>query len=37
MVVEKDHLDFLHQPKDLAQIIDRIDAELYGLFPSNSF
>ena len=34
MTVDKDHLDFIHQPKDLAQIIDRIDAELYGLFSS---
>ena len=33
MTVEKDELDFLHQPKDLAQIIDRIDSELFGLFP----
>ena len=36
MTVEKDNLDFCHQPKDLAQIIDRIDAELYGLFPLNA-
>ena len=35
MTVEKDGLDFIRQPKDLAQIIDRIDAELYGLFPLN--
>ena len=34
MVVEKDNLDFLHNPKDLAQVIDRIDANLFGLFPS---
>jgi len=32
MVVEKDQIDFLHNPKDLAQIIDRIDANLFGLF-----
>ncbi len=32
MVVEKDQLDFLHNPKDLAAIIDRIDANLFGLF-----
>ena len=32
MTIEKDSLDFLHQPKDLAQIIDRIDATLFGLF-----
>ena len=34
MVVEKDQLDFLHNPKDLAQIIDRIDATLFGLFSN---
>lgn len=33
MTVEKDNLDFLHRPKDLAQIVDRIDAALFGLFP----
>ncbi len=32
MTIEKDNLDFLRQPKDLAQIIDRIDATLFGLF-----
>ena len=32
MTIQKDELDFLHQPKDLAKIIDRIDSELFGLF-----
>ncbi len=32
MTVEKDNLDFLNNPKDLAQIIDRIDRNLFGLF-----
>ncbi len=32
MTVEKDQLDFLNNPKDLAQIIDRIDSQLFGLF-----
>ena len=36
MTVDKDQIDFIHQPKDLARIIDRIDAELYGLFPLNA-
>ena len=36
MTVEKDQLDYLNNPKDLAQIIDRIDNNLFGLFPSNS-
>ena len=36
MTVEKDGLDFVHRPKDLAQIIDRIDATLFGLFSNPS-
>ena len=36
MTVEKDNLDFIRQPKDLAQVIDRIDAELFGLFSNPS-
>ncbi|MDE7086351.1 MAG: deoxynucleoside kinase [Prevotella sp.] len=36
MTVEKDGLDFLNNAKDLAQIIDRIDQQLFGLFsPTN--
>ena len=35
MTIQKDELDFLHQPKDLAKIIDRIDNNLFGLFPDN--
>ena len=35
MVVDKDGLDFKNNPKDLASIIDRIDATLFGLFPEN--
>jgi len=34
MVIEKDGLDFEHSPKDFAQIIDRIDRTLFGLFPA---
>ena len=33
MTVDKDSLDFLNNSKDLAQIIDRIDSTLFGLFP----
>ena len=33
MIVDKDGLDFKNNPKDLASIIDRIDATLFGLFP----
>lgn len=32
LVVEVDDLDFEHDPKDFAQIADRIDANLFGLF-----
>ena len=32
MTVEKDNLDFQHNPKDFAQIVDRIDSTLFGLF-----
>lgn len=34
MTVEKDKLDFLNNKKDLAQIINRIDNQLFGLFPT---
>ena len=34
MVIEKDNLGFQNNPKDFAQIIDRIDANLFGLFPT---
>ena len=33
MTIDKDHLDFQHNPKDFAQIVDRIDRTLFGLFP----
>ncbi len=32
ITIEKDELDFLNVPKDLSGIIDKIDAELFGLF-----
>ena len=32
MVIDKDNLDFEHNPKDFAQIVDRIDQTLFGLF-----
>jgi len=35
MVIEKDNLDFKHNPKDFAQIVDRIDRNLFGLFPDD--
>lgn len=33
MVIEKDGLDYQNNPKDFAQIVDRIDRTLFGLFP----
>ena len=36
MTVEKDQLDFINRPKDLAQVIDRIDSTLFGLFSLSS-
>jgi len=33
MTIEKDNLDFQHNPKDFALIVDRIDSTLFGLFP----
>ena len=32
MTIEKDNLDFLNRSKDFAQIVDRIDRTLFGLF-----
>ncbi len=32
MIVEKDNLDFENRPEDFAQVTDRIDRLLYGLF-----
>ncbi len=34
LTIEADDLDFENRPEDFALITDRIDAELYGLFPS---
>ena len=33
LTVEVDDLDFEHRPEDFALITDRIDTQLYGLFP----
>jgi len=32
LIIDADNMDFLHNPDDFAQITDRIDAQLYGLF-----
>ena len=33
LTIETDNLDFENRPEDFAMITDKIDAELYGLFP----
>ena len=33
--VDVDDIDFEHNPKDFASIIDKIDARLFNLFPEN--
>ena len=35
LVVDVDQLDFEHEPKHFASIIDKIDATLFGLFSEN--
>jgi hypothetical protein len=32
LVIEADDMDFENRPEDFAQITDKIDAQLYGLF-----
>lgn len=34
MVIDKDELDFEHNPKDFAKIVNRIDQTLFGLFSN---
>ena len=34
ITIDKDRLDFQHEPRDFAQIVDTIDRTLFGLFPS---
>lgn len=33
LIIEADELDFLANPSDLGFITDKIDRELFGLFP----
>ncbi len=33
LTIEVDNLDYQHRPQDFATIIDRIDSQLFGLFP----
>lgn len=34
LVIESDEMDFEHNPADFGKIVDKIDAELFGLFSS---
>ena len=36
LVIDKDNLDFEHRPQDFASIVDKINAQLFGLFPETS-
>lgn len=35
LVIEKDNIDFEHVGKDFGQIVDKIDAQLFGLFDNS--
>lgn len=37
LTIDADRLDFENRPEDFAMITDQIDAQLYGLFPSDGF
>lgn len=34
LIIEADTLDFKHNPRDFSEIIDKIDAQLFGLFDN---
>ena len=36
LVIDADPIDFQHNPRDFAAIVDRIDSQLFGLFPAGS-
>ena len=37
LVIESDDMDFENNPADFRKVIDRIDAELFGLFSENNW
>lgn len=37
LVIESDDLDFEHKPEDFRKIVNKIDAELFGLFSQENF
>ena len=37
LVIESDNMDFENNPEDFRKVINRIDAELFGLFSENNW
>jgi deoxyadenosine/deoxycytidine kinase len=37
LVIESDGLDFENRPADFRRVIDRVDAELFGLFSEQNW
>ena len=37
LVIESDGMDFENNPEDFRKVIDRVDAELFGLFSENNW
>jgi deoxyadenosine/deoxycytidine kinase len=37
LVIESDGMDFENNPTDFRKVIDRVDAELFGLFSENNW
>ena len=37
LVIESDGMDFENRPEDFRKVIDRVDAELFGLFSENNW
>ena len=37
LVIESDGMDFENNPADFRKVIDRVDAELFGLFSQNNW
>ena len=37
LVIESDDMDFENRPEDFRKVIDRVDAELFGLFSENNW
>ena len=37
LVIESDGMDFENNPADFRKVIDKVDAELFGLFSANNW